>query len=438
MASQIPIEAAADDADGRIAGLGRLLRGVGAAVLLAAASTFLLQHWQAGGDLERYAGFLGLTALLSAAGFFTGLRIGETKGARTFLALAAALVPAHFCILGGLLYSQFAWGSGPHPVAAYATWIAPSPAAALSATAGALVALTPVVLVSMLALARSKAGSLTAAFLGLNVLTLVPSREPQAVALLLALSVAGLAILESRILRRDVALRTFEGLLVRAMLLAPPVLMALRSMLHYELSALLGAVLFAAAALLSFALSREAELGLGPRLRLERVSALAAAGACLLGAKALGAAGLPDAAVLPAATLPYAALLALLSGFTVGRPAQWRGASAVVALGGTTANLLLYESALASFFCLAVSIAALAYAYGVRHRGLFAAGAACAVFALAEHVERAIELYAWSSWGSLALLGMAVIAAASLLERHHRALGSRLAAWRERVAGWEA
>jgi hypothetical protein len=213
--------------------------------------------------------------------------------------------------------------------------------------------------------------------------------------------------------------------------------MALRSLLHYELSALLGAVLFAGAALLSFALSREAELGLGSRLCLERAGALAAAGACLLGAKALGAAGLPDAAVLPAATLPYAALLALLSAFSVGRPAEWRGAAAVVALGGTTANLLLYESPLASFFCLAVSIAALAYGYGVRHRGLFAAGAAGAVFALAEHVERAIELYAWSSWGSLALLGMAVIAGASLLERHHRAVGARLAAWRERVAGWE-
>ena len=36
-------------------------------------------EWEAGNDLARYGGLFGLTALLTAAGFFTGIRLGETK-----------------------------------------------------------------------------------------------------------------------------------------------------------------------------------------------------------------------------------------------------------------------------------------------------------------------------------------------------------------------
>lgn len=420
--------------DVSIAVLGRLLRGVGAVILLAAASTFLLQHWEAGNDLARYGGLLALTALLTAAGFFTGIRLGETKGARTFLSLAAAVVPAHFCILGGLVYSQFAWGGSLQPVPEYASWVAPSGAAALGTVALALALLAPTALVSMLTLARSRARTLTLAFLGVNALLLVPSRDPQTVSVLLACAVCGLAVLEHRILQRDLALRTFEGVLVRLLLAAGPVLLVLRSVLHYDLSAGFGFVVSASVAGLCFGLSRVGRFDDGLRRLLEVATAVPAAAACLFGAIGLEAAGLPEAAVLPAAVLPFAGILTALSLTTRGHSATWRGAAAVVALSGTALNLAVFESALAAFVCLGVSIACLSFGVAERRRGLALAGGAGTLYALAHHVQAAIELYAWSSWGSLAALGVLVILSASLLERHHAELRLRLAGWRSRLS----
>lgn len=419
--------------DARMASLGRLLRGIGSAVLLAAASTFLLQHWPTGDDLARYAGLLALTALLSGAGFFTGIRLGETRGARTFLALAAALVPAHFCILGGLVYSQWALGSGPHPVPGYATWVAPSPLLALAAPLGALLVLAPVTFVSMLTLARSQARRLTAAMLGLGALLLVPTRDAGIAAALLAVAAATLAALELRVLRHDLALRTLEGVLVRAMLLASPVLLVLRSVLHYEVTYAFGAVVSASAAALAFAVSRAPELPERGRRLLERASVLPAGWACFCGALAMEAAGLPEPAVLPLAALPFACVLAGMGSVTSRDGGPWRRAAAAIAVAAMALNLVLFENAFASFACLAVSIPTLAYGHASGRQGLLVAGGAGALFALAHHVHAAIQLYAWSSWGSLALLGVAVIVGASLLERHHRVWGARLDAWRQRM-----
>ena len=424
------------DAPVPIATLGRMLRGIGATVLLAAASTFLLQHWETGNDLARYAGLLGLTVLLTAAGFFTGIRLGETKGARTFLALAAAVVPAHFCILGGLLYSQLAAG-GLQPVPEYATWVAPSATAAIATTALALLLLVPTSFVSLLTLARSRARTLTAAFVGANALLLLPSRDPQIVSLLLGAAGIGLAALELRVLQRDLALRTFEGVLVRLLLVAGPVLMALRSILHYDLSAGFGFVVSAALAGLVFALSRAGRLQEPARDLLEIGAAVPAGAACLFGAIALESAGLPDALVLPAAALPFAGILTALSVATRGRAAIWRSAAAWVALSGTALNLALFENALAAFVCLGVSIAVLSIGVVERRRGLALAGGTGAIFALAHHVQAAIALYAWSSWGSLAALGVLVILGASLLERHHGSIQGRLEALRARFTADE-
>ncbi len=50
-------------------------------------------------------------------------------------------MPAHFCILGGLVYSQFSWDGLLAPVASYASWVAPDGASALIALTATLVTL---------------------------------------------------------------------------------------------------------------------------------------------------------------------------------------------------------------------------------------------------------------------------------------------------------
>ena len=70
--------------------LTRALRIAGAALVVASASTFMLQHWQGGNDLIRYAMLVGQSLLLAAAAYFVGLSMQEGRSARTFLALVLA------------------------------------------------------------------------------------------------------------------------------------------------------------------------------------------------------------------------------------------------------------------------------------------------------------------------------------------------------------
>ncbi len=104
----------------------RILRGVGAVVLMASASTFLLQSWSSGTDIQRYCTLLGLTAVLSLTGFFCSLGIRENKAARTLLSLTLALIPIHTAILGGFLYSRFALDIRLAKIPSLSVWVAPS------------------------------------------------------------------------------------------------------------------------------------------------------------------------------------------------------------------------------------------------------------------------------------------------------------------------
>ena len=434
-----PAAPLAPDEPGRVPRLTRLLRGIGAAALIASASSFLVHQWEAGSDLQRYFALLAHTVALCAGGFFCGLRIRDSKSARTFLAVAAGLLPAHFCILGGLLYSQFSWDGGTLPVASYATWVAPSPLAAAGTAAVALAVLTGVAGIAFLALVRPRAQELTVAYLGLGLPLLVPTRDPEVAALLLGASIAGLAWLELRRFSREAALRTLEGRFVRVMLAAPPVLLVARSLLHYELSWLFHAVLFAGAAVATFAVGREwSRRGPGVGDALQGLATLPAACAWWCFAAALEAGGrVPDGAVIPAFVLPTAATLLGMSLVTTSPGTRYRRAAAGLAVAGLALNLALFPGVVASLACLVVSIATLAYGYTLERKALLGIGAVGLLFALGHHVHAAIELYAFSHWGSLALLGAAVIVCASWIERHHESLRARLVGLRERVAGWD-
>lgn len=423
----------------RVGSLSRLLRAIGAAALLAAASTFLLQHWEAGGDLERYATLLAHTALLAVAGFVCGLRADDAKSARSFLALAAGLVPVHFCILGGLVYSVFSWDGPAVPVATYATWVAPGRAAAAATAAATLAVLAPVAWVAFLALARSRAAGLALAYVAANLAFLVPTRDPSAAAGLAAVTLGGLVWLDVRTLRRDASLRTLEGGFARAMLFAPPLLLLARSALHYELSLFFHSVVGAALGLALVALGHVERLPKALREALRFASLLPFGAASALGTAALvDAADLPGMVAMPIAVAGFASVAGVLSLVADERWAAFhRRAALGVALLGLGANLAIFPGAFSAIACLLASIATLAYGFLAERRAYFLAGLAGAGVSLAAHVQSALELYAWSRWGSLALLGAATIVAASLLERHWEVLAARAAELRRRAAAWE-
>lgn len=431
--------AAGTVASQRFEGLSRLLRGVGALALLAAASSFLLQHWESGGDVWRYHALLAHTGLLGVLGFAWGLRANDAKGARTFLALAAGLVPAHFCILGGLVYSRFSWDGPLAPVARYATWVAPDRASALLAVAGTLLVLGLVTAASFVALGRARAALLGAVYLAGNALLLVPTRDASVVAALAGGQLAGLVALELRVGRREPGLRTLEGAFVRAMLWSPPLLMLARSVLHYDLSAGFGSVACAAVALLATALAGERRVParLGAPLRAAALLAVAAASA-FLGLALAGTSLLPHSALLPLGGLVFAGVATALS-WSAG-PALWgvvyRRASAWGLFATMGLDLWIFPGVVAAVSCLVVSIAALSYGFLTQRRAIFLAGVGGAGLALATHLRAAIDLYAFANWGSLALLGVGVIVAASFVERRGAAWVQAFGAWRERIAEW--
>jgi len=375
--------------------------------------------------------------MLSLAGFLCGLRIRDPKSARVFLALAAALVPAHACILGGFVYSQFAWSAGPIPVPDYASWVAPSPTAAWLVPMGAAALLIPLASLSFLALARPRARLLTAVYLAGNAALLIPTRDPQWIAGLLTLLGAGLAFLELRVLRRDLALRTLDGLMVHAMLASPLVLMGLRSVLHYELSWFFGAAISGTAAMTLALLSREESLRPAWRRMLEIGGLAMAAATCGFGSAALVTAGLPGSMGIPAAAFPFTGILLAWSLADAGAGAARRRAAAALAVSAAGLNLALFPGLGTAWTCATLGIAALGYGFLVGQQALLACGIGATLFALLHHVRVALDLYAVSHWGSLALLGAAVIVAASLMERHHEELRARLAVWRSRLEEWQ-
>src|SRR3954469_8268194 len=147
--------------------LTRALRIAGATLVVASASTFMLQHWQGGNDLIRFAMLVGQSLLLAAAAYFVGLSLREGRSARTFLALVLATMPVGFAVLGGLVYSQFHLETLA-PLPSYATWVAPSRASAVMAVLATLAVYVPLAAIALVALARRQAKLLTLAFFAGN------------------------------------------------------------------------------------------------------------------------------------------------------------------------------------------------------------------------------------------------------------------------------
>ena len=116
--------------DTRLQQLFQVLRWCGAAMIVAAAGTFLIQSWEQVGDVTRYLTLLGMTALLPAVAYVCGIRLQEGRSARVLMLTLLALIPIHAGVLGGFVLSRF--GTTTENLAPIAHWVAPSRSAAIS------------------------------------------------------------------------------------------------------------------------------------------------------------------------------------------------------------------------------------------------------------------------------------------------------------------
>jgi hypothetical protein len=408
--------------------LTRALRIAGAFLVVASASTFMLQHWQGGNDLRRYAMLVSQSLLLAAAAYFVGLTVREGRSARTFLGLLLATVPVSFAVLGGLVYSQFhlePLAILPH----YASWVAPSKLSALVALAGTLVVLVPLSGLSFVALARREAKALTVAFVAANLLMLVPVREPGWVVLLAGVGFVTLLQLEGARFSRASRLDTFEGRLARAMPFVAPVIMLGRVVHLYTVRPpFVGGVMLIAAASIWLPLART-------RSASWRDMGSWAAGLLALCGWGGVWSGFRSGLVSPSWSLisfgvPAALLLVVASR----RGAHARGVLAacgvLFGLLTTVAASALDLDGIAAFACIVVGIAVAVWGAALRLRVHLVGGALVALFGLGAQIWLAVQAGHLVRWAGLSVVGILLIVGSAYLERNR----ATLTEWFERLA----
>lgn len=395
--------------------LTRTLRVAGALLVVASASTFMLQNWQGGNDLTRYAMLVGQSLLLAAAAYFVGRTVREGRSARTFLGLVLATVPVSFAVLGGLVYSQFHL----EPLALlpnYASWIAPNGPSALAAVAGTLVVLVPLSALSFVALARKEAKALTLAFVAANLLVLIPVRDPVLVALLASVALVTLLRLEVVRFAKASRLDTFEGRLARSMPFVPPVIMLGRVVHLYHAGVTFrGIVLLTIFAAILLLLERT------PSANWRDVGSWVAGFFAVAGWGMVWSGfmqGLDTAWAVLSLGLPAGALVVLASR----RGAHGRDALAAcgVILGlftAVTASVLELDS-VAAFSCVVLGIGVAVWGAALRQRVYLVAGGLVALFGIGAEVWLAVRADHVLRWLSLSVVGMLLIVGSAYLERN--------------------
>lgn len=406
--------------------LTRALRIAGAILVVASASTFMLQHWQqSGNDLVRYAMLVGQSLMLAAAAYFVGLSMREGRSARTFLALVLATIPVSFAVLGGLVYSQFhleAVAQLPH----YATWIAPSKQSALLAVAGTLILLVPLGVVSFVALARKEARALSLAFFAANSLVLLPVRQPSVVVVLAGGALLGLLHLELTRFAGKAQLDTVEGKLARVMPYAAPVIMLGRVLHLYQAGgAFIGGVLLIAAAAIWLLLARTVS-------SMKRDLGAWLSGVCAVAGWALCWSELhhhlgTDALRVLSWGLPAAALTGLAAMRATTSRAIMIGIATVLTLATALVACMFDLGMISGLCCIVLGVAVAVWGASVSALLRTVAGSLVALLGLAVQVWLAVQQDNALRWISLSAVGILLIVGSAYVERNRARIARFLA-----------
>lgn len=395
--------------------LTRALRIAGAALVVASASTFMLQHWQGGNDLGRYAMLVGQSLLLAAAAYFVGLSLREGRSARTFLALVLATMPVSFAVLGGLVYSQFHL-EATRTLPSYATWVAPNPQSAVLAVVATLIVLVPLAAVSFVALARKEARALSVAFFAANLLVIVPVRQPLVVVLVAGAALVALLRLELTRFGVSAQLDTVEGKLARIMPFAAPVLMLGRVFHLYQVGpAFVGGVLLITASALWLLLSRavtswKRDVGAW----LSATLAVVGWGVCW--------SELSDHTHGAASALLLGLPMALLFGLAAKRAVKARGfltgLATTTGLVTTLCACACDWSSIGAVGCIAVGVGVAVWGASVRALFRTLSGSLVALYGIGVQVWLATHADSVLRWASLSVVGVLLIVGSAYMERN--------------------
>lgn len=368
---------------------GAWLRWLGGATFVAAGIGFLVEGWRATDVLPRQLLWAGFTLALTVLGILSARRFRDPLGARAFLALAAATVPAHHALVGAAI-----WGYRHDHTCQ------------LEAVLGAalvLVLVAPALALGVSTLVRHQGLRMTFLLFGFCAPLLLPTRDGNVIAALAALELLGLGWLEATAWRHDPRLQTLSGAGLRLLLLAAPTLLLVRNFFYVATDLWIAATLALPAVVL---------------LALPRLVRLPGSFGLLL--QALGVALALLAAGVAA---PASPVLGLILAVVCWLSAAWlRDATKLLSyLGGACA----VGAALAACFTpdwayallvLPCGAAATQLAYRRRSAGLLALAAFTTLVGLAGQLGLAVAWPFQGSWSYAAGLGLFLLLLGSLAE----------------------
>ena len=403
------------------------LRILGAAVLLASMSIFLLQGWSEGNDISRYMLLLSQTGLLAAGGFALSHGLKEAKGARLFFGLAIISIPANFTILSALIYSIMQWDGGLITYPDYATWSIGNAASIGLTLGGALLVLIPVTMFCFAIMARRSAVTLSVHFLLINGLLLLPIRSSTAVGVVALIGTIYALLVVGKLARKDGALATPEGKFALMTLFIPGAVILIRSMYFYQVSSLLIAMLSFALFLIARQVSSLPDRKRGIALLMDMLSlpvALVAATSLTIGLERFIAAEF----IAPVFAVSFALLAIDLIRRTDSKAVSATASFAISAFTclGFVISVNVITNPFTAFQCLIVGVVLAMAGHSLKNRVAMFAGTVTVLAGLFLGFDFFVEMILRSSWVDLAIFGASAITLGSILDRHGASLKLRL------------
>ena len=410
--------------------LSEALRILGAGVILASMSVFMLQGWSEGNDIRRYLLLLTQTGLLGAAGFAMSHLLKETKGARIFFGLALVSITANFTILGALLYSVFQWDGGLTTYPGYAEWQIGNAASVGATLGGAMVVLVPITMFCFAIMARHSAKPLSLHFLLLNALLLLPIRDSIYAGTVALIGIFYALAVARRLTQGNPALRTGEGKFALATLFLPLGIILFRSMYFYEVDSLMVAMVSMSLFLMARQASQFPERN--PRFAtfLESLSvplALIVAFAVTDFVDPMVSTGLEA----PVFSVIYAALgIDVLRRTSSRFLAKMTGATVSLFVGlSFTFSVANHPDALTALLSLVAGAVLLFWGIADKKAVAMFAGISTLLSAVVFGSDEIVQFVLRSSWIELAIFGASAIALGSVLDRHGVMLKLRITQW---------
>lgn len=408
----------------QFSGFASLMRLLGALIILAAMSAFLLQGWHDGDDISRYYMLLSQTGLLAAGGFALSFLFRENKGARVFFGLGLISITVNMTTLGALIFSATQWGGSLTDYPSFAQWTSLGTDALLLAIGATLLVCAPIGWFSHKVFARQSASRLSALFLAANLLLLVPVRESWSVGLVAALAILVPVWFLHQHLREARSLRTPEGMMAIASVMAPAIIILFRSIWLYPLDELLMLILSATSYLALRCIAGQFE----PNTTLKNLTnsmAVIAAMFLSLATSLLLAPMLAQEWALVAFTLP--ATLCLIDMAMRGTKPDGYIQLAVLILAIVHIGGAFFDATgLAGAICMLAGMAIIALGVFFRTGTSFILGTLTLVIGTLIQFRELIETIDFSNWVTLSITGAIIIISASLIERHGAYLKLRM------------